>query len=177
MSDETTDEVEEPEWTENHWIATNTGRILILFDIVLSVAIASYMIGAVNPNVPIIGSEVINPRFELTRLNVLLFTMLGTLAYIFTPLYKDIHRSTGDVLEYNFRIVGAIPLAFGIFLLSEYIVPQGQTGILTLSFIAGLYINTFYKRIGVIADNLLPAEEDQDTEENQDTAESDSEPQ
>lgn len=167
MDTNTTDR-EAPEWTNTHWLESKWGRRFIVLDILLIIGILAVLVQWFRYSIvedPLSGRlsvycSSVSAGFDVTRLNVLLFTLLGALGYVFTPLYKDIHRSVGELLEYHFRLVGAIPLGFGVFLLSDYLLQDNGIGVLALAFLAGLYVNTFYKRIGAIADYVLPPEED-----------------
>lgn len=163
-------EVSPPEWTGKHWLKSNYGIGLIIVDIILTVIIMLLLFFISGTNGDLSGAS-----FSVTRLNILLFAILGALGYVFTPLFKDIDRSIGTVLEYNFRIPGAIPLGFGVFLLSDYLLQNGGIGVLGLSFLTGLYVNIFYKRLGAIADWALPSEDTTDEEEATEQLESDDE--
>ncbi len=162
-TEDAANDIQPPIWTETHWLASNLGRKLILFDILLSVLIVAFLtlyegLLSLIPFVDI-ATLVAGSEFRVTRVNIVLFTLLGALAYLFTPLYKDIDRSVEEVLEYNFRLAGAIPLAFGVFLFADLFldnVQEASVSVLGINFLAGLFVNTFYKRLGVIADYFLP---------------------
>ncbi|MEF8781798.1 MAG: hypothetical protein V5A39_11635 [Haloarculaceae archaeon] len=176
-----------PDWTETHWLESRRAKQLVVFDVILTIIIAAILVlwsrsvllpvediipmsdnssalvgGGANTSAVVSGGNAPGPSFEITRGNVLLFTLLGALGYVYTPLFKDIDRSAGEVLELNFRLAGAVPLGFGVFVLSEYLLQNGGVGVLGLAFLAGLYVNAFYERIGAIADYILPSERDTD---------------
>ena len=175
-----------PEWVEVHWLHSRLARRLIWFDIGLTLALTIVVIGlfdglTVIENLPAVGSGIgfvedifgreiggdsgaTEPTsgFRIGAISVTVFALLGALGYVFTVLVTNIHRSTGKILRVNFRVVGAIPIGFGIFLLSDYILEDVGAGTLGLVFLTGLYVNLTYKRLGAIADHLLPPESDEE---------------
>lgn len=186
-------ELDAPDWTETHWLESRRAKQLVVFDIVLTIVIGAILAlwsrsvllpiedilpainnssalvgGGANTSAGVSGGTASGPSFEVTRGNILLFTLLGALGYVYTPLFKDIDRSAGKVMELNFRLVGAVPLGFGVFVLSEYLLQNGGIGVLGLAFLTGLYVNAFYERIGAIADYVLPSQRDTDDEDTDD---------
>lgn len=173
-----------PEWIKDHWLRSRRARRLVWFDVGLTVALAIVAIGLFNgftvlerlPGVGAgiefaedafgVGAGTDDPtsEFSVGAISVIVFALLGALGYVFTVLITDIHRNTGRILRINFRVVGAIPIGFGVFLLSDYILDEVGIGTLGLVFLAGLYVNLTYKRLGSVADHLLPPESNEKEE-------------
>ena len=183
MAEGADDAPDAPEWCENHWLNHPAGWGLILLDIVLVIVVTAYLVRTAPDSLAddllsfirlSDGGGGSSASFEITRLNVVLFTVLGALGYVFTPIYKSLDRSVKEILKYNLRIPGAVPIGYGAFLLSDFLIQGGAFGTLALNFLAGLYVNIFYERFGAIADVLLPSE-DEDTggTDDGDTAETD----
>ncbi len=88
---------------------------------------------------------------------VYLFGALGALGYVFTALVRDFERSTGALIKYNVRVLAALPLAAGVYLLAELLfgdVPSDEV-LAGVAFVAGLYVNQVYERLGALADRLF----------------------
>lgn len=89
---------------------------------------------------------------------VYVFSVLGALGYVFTTLVDDFDRETSKLLWYNLRLPAALPLGGGVFLLSDVMLEDlSQAGPLVVgtAFLAGLYVNLAYERLGALAERLL----------------------
>ncbi len=106
------------------------------------------------------------PFSELSRISdgivppyVYAFSLFGALGFVFTALIEEFDSSVSDVLRYNFRLPAAVPLGVGIYLLSGVILGDGAADVPLVAgtvFLAGLYVNLAYKRLGALARRLLP---------------------
>lgn len=183
MPEDTDEGPDTPEWCENHWLNHPVGWGLVVLDIVLVILVTGYLVRtapdslASDPLSLVYLADdggVTGASFEVTRLNVVLFTILGALGYVFTPIYKRLDRSVEEILKYNLRIPGAVPIGYGAFLLSDFLLQNGAFSTLALNFLAGLYVNIFYDRFGAIADALLPSDGEEIAKtDDGDTAETD----
>lgn len=106
------------------------------------------------------------------------YALLGSLGYVFTKMYK---KDTGDwqLGQWSVRLVAALPVAVGTFLLAGLLLPEGllqraldptgdgggATGALGaggprrvlagLAFVSGLFVDTAYERLDMAARRLL----------------------
>lgn len=89
------------------------------------------------------------------------YAALGAFGYVFTTIIREFDREAGKVLQATLRVPAALPLAAGLYLLSAQVVGSSAPDKLLggLAFIAGLYVNLTYERIGALADRLLPGED------------------
>lgn len=90
---------------------------------------------------------------------VYLFGVLGALGYVFTALVREFDRSAEDLVRYNVRLLAALPLAAGVFLLSELLLANDPSDevLAGAAFVTGLYVNLVYERLGALADRLFPS--------------------
>lgn len=152
-----------PEWTEKHWLRSGWGRKLFAADIVATVVLGIVLgiIAVADGN----GSDGLS--FEITLWTIAGFALMGGFGYLYTPFFKDINRPAGDMVKYNFRLIGTIPLAFAVAVLSEPVFQIENIGTLALAFIAGFSVNAFYTAISDIADRVFPSEDNEvETPEN-----------
>ncbi|MGQ3329091.1 MULTISPECIES: hypothetical protein [Halorubrum] len=147
--------VAEREWVRRVWYRSRIGLVVIGVDLLLMVLL---MGGTV------VAYEV--PFSELDRIAegivppyVYAFSLFGALGFVFTALIEEFDSSTGDLLRYNFRLPAALPLGVGIYLLSGVILGNSASEFPLVAgtvFLAGLYVNLAYKRLGALARRLLP---------------------
>ncbi|PAU83572.1 hypothetical protein CK500_08635 [Halorubrum salipaludis] len=145
----------EREWTRRVWYRSRVGLAVIGVDLLLTVLLVA---GTV------VAYEV--PFAELNRIAdgvvpsyVYAFSLFGALGFVFTALIDEFDSSAGDLLRYNFRLPAALPLGVGIYLLSGVILGEGTSDFPLVAgtvFLAGLYVNLAYKRLGALARRLLP---------------------
>lgn len=141
------------------WYRRRQGLAVFTLDVLLVVVVAFGTTGIASSVLARVGIEwtsvvTIEPF-------VYLFSVLGALGYVFTALVKEFDRTTKDLFDYNVRLFAALPLAAGISLLSELLfgdVPSNEL-LAGLAFIAGLYVNLAYERIGSVAERLLQSNE------------------
>lgn len=92
---------------------------------------------------------------------VYLYALVGATGFVFTKLVRDFDRSAGDLVRYNLRLPAALPLAAGVYLLSDRLVGSGPEPLLAaLAFATGLLVNTAYERIRDLAVSLLSPRRD-----------------
>ncbi|PSQ15832.1 hypothetical protein BRD00_12505 [Halobacteriales archaeon QS_8_69_26] len=97
------------------------------------------------------------------------YGLLGAFGYVFTTLIREFDRSAMKVLQANLRVPAAIPLAAGVYVLATQFlggVPP-QRLMAGLAFVAGLYVNLTYERIGRLADRLLATDDSDEGEAKQ----------
>lgn len=173
-------ETDVPKWLSTYWLESRVARVLVLSDVlltaILAIAVAVLFhdpaLSAVAEAMPWIdggqadagamGNGASGAGFEATPTSAFVFALLGALGYVFTVLLTDLHRDAAKVVQANFRVIAAIPLAAGVFLLSDYILGDAGVGTLGFVFLTGLYVNLVYERLGGIADHFLPAEDEGD---------------
>jgi len=153
----------DPAWTRRVWYRSRVGLAVIAVDLLLTVLL---VVGTV------VAYEV--PFSELERLSdgvvppyVYAFSLFGAVGFVFTALIEEFDSSVGDLLRYNFRLPAALPLGVGIYLLSGVVFGENTAGFPLLAgtvFLAGLYVNLAYKRLGALARRLLPGQRDNDGE-------------
>ncbi len=145
-------------WDSGHWYQSTAGRTLILFDFVLTLVLVYWTIDG-----PWLGTA--NSMFAIHDVpvgmipeTVYVVSVLGALGFIFTALIDSFHRTTGELIEFNVRLLAALPLGAGVFLLGDVLLPAADgTGplLLGLVFLAGLYVNLTYNQLGALAKRLL----------------------
>ncbi|WP_338741884.1 helix-turn-helix domain-containing protein [Haloplanus salilacus] len=96
---------------------------------------------------------------------VYLFALVGGFGYVFTALIDDEGRSVGDLLQDGVRLVAALPLAAGSYLLLGFFRIDGGASAPTpvvggIAFLTGLSVNVAHKRFASLAKRLLPADGD-----------------
>lgn len=141
------------EWRDRTWYRSKLGLAVVAVDLLATAALAWT---SVTPGIDISAGSgrIVAPA-------VLVFSLLGALGFVFTALIDDFDASVGDVLRYNFRLPAALPLGVGIFLLSDVVldgVAADDALVLGTVFLAGLYVNLAYKRLGALARRLLPGD-------------------
>ena len=149
----------EIEWTRRVWYRSRVGLALIGIDllvILLLVAGTGVAYEVPFPELAQIADGVVPPY-------VYAFSLFGALGFVFTALIEEFDSSVGDLLRYNFRLPAALPLGVGIYLLSGIIFGEGTADFPLVAgtiFLAGLYVNLAYKRLGALAQRLLPGQRD-----------------
>jgi hypothetical protein len=149
-------ETDEPDgWLAQTWYRSGVGIAVVAGDLLLTVGLAAAAVvvsdgGGLRPEAVAGG---IVPSY------VLVFSLLGGVGFVFTALIEGFDSSVGTVLRYNVRLPAALPLGVGIFLLSDVILGEAaddSTLVAGVVFLAGLYVNLAYKRLGALARRLLP---------------------
>jgi hypothetical protein len=95
---------------------------------------------------------------------VYVFALVGGFGYVFTALIDDEGRSVEDLLHDGIRLVAALPLAAGAYLLLGFFRIDGGASAPTpvvggIAFLTGLSVNVAHKRFASLAKRLLPADE------------------
>ncbi|MFC5133406.1 MULTISPECIES: hypothetical protein [Haloferacaceae] len=142
------------EWRDRTWYRSKLGLVIVAVDL-LATAILAWT--SVTP-----GIDVTAGSGRIVAPAVLVFSLLGALGFVFTALIDDFDASVGDLLRYNFRLPAALPLGVGIFLLSDVVLGEAaadDTLVLGAVFLAGIYVNLAYKRLGALARRLLPGDD------------------
>lgn len=96
---------------------------------------------------------------------VYVFALVGGFGYVFTALIDDGGRSVEDLLHDGVRLVAALPLAAGSYLLLGFLRIDGGASAPTpvvggIAFLTGLSVNVAHKRFASLAKRLLPADGD-----------------
>lgn len=144
---------------ERPWHGTLGGTALLVIDSVLLVAVAAGTTTLVAGWLTGLG-DVTWPEAARVPLYVYGYGLLGALGYVFTTVVRESGRSASDLAGYNLRVFAALPLAGGIYLFADQLLGGGAPVRLVagLAFVAGLFVNLTYERIGALADRLLPTE-------------------
>lgn len=148
-----------PDWLADPWYTSAFGWSIVLFDAVLTLGLVVLTVEELD--------VIVDNGLRVTETGgipwfIYVFTLLGALGYVFTTLVDDFHRSTSKIIQYNFRLLAALPLGAGVFILADVIVPEAVDApafIGGVVFLAGLYVNLAYKRLGALAERLLPKSE------------------
>lgn len=142
-------------WLDQTWYRSGVGIAVVVGDLLLTVSLAAAALVVSDGGAP--GTETVTAGIVPPYVHV--FSLLGAVGFVFTALIEAFDSSTGTVLRYNVRLPAALPLGVGIFLLSEVILGEAATDVTLVAgvvFLAGLYVNLAYKRLGALARRLLP---------------------
>lgn len=145
--------------SEDTWYLTTGGLAVFVVDAVLVVLV---MLGTSGIAASLLEPLAIDiPEAVLVDAYIYVFAVLGALGYVFTAVVREFDRTTGDLIKYNVRVLAALPLAGGVYLLSELILGEipSKAVLAGLAFVTGLYVNRVYERIGMMADRLIPPED------------------
>ncbi|SMO40166.1 hypothetical protein [Halorubrum cibi] len=148
-TDDTADD--EADWAARTWYRSKVGLAVVGVDLLATALLAGATVTAAV-DLSAASGRIVAPYVPV-------FSLLGALGFVFTALVDDFESTVGDVLRYNFRLPAALPLGVGIFLLSDVVL--GETAadaplVIGTVFLAGLYVNLAYKRLGALARRLLP---------------------
>lgn len=146
-------------WLQQTWYRSRIGVAVVAGDVLLTAVLI--VLTALTHEELFASLEQVSAGIVPPSIHV--FSLLGALGFVFTALIEDFDSTVGDVFEYNFRLPAALPLGVGIFLFSDIILGQGVDGVPLVVgsvFLAGLYVNLAYKRLGALARRLLPARSD-----------------
>ncbi|PSP74898.1 hypothetical protein BRC81_17125 [Halobacteriales archaeon QS_1_68_20] len=137
------------------WYLTKRGMTVFCLDAILALVVVAGTTDLASTVLAVVGidweSAVTVDPF------VYLFGVLGALGYVFTALVRNYDRSTGELIKFNVRMLAALPLAASVYLLAELLfgdVPTDEM-LAGAAFVAGLYVNQVYERLGALADRLF----------------------
>ncbi|MFC5277607.1 hypothetical protein ACFPM1_02315 [Halorubrum rubrum] len=144
-----------PEWLVRTWYRSSVGIAVAAGDLLLTVVLVAAATVTYDGSVAGMGdiSAGLVPPY------VPVFSLLGALGFVFTTLIERFDGSTARLLRYNFHLLAALPLGIGVFLLSDIVLAEAATNDALVAgtvFLAGLYVNLAYKRLGALARRLLP---------------------
>jgi hypothetical protein len=92
---------------------------------------------------------------------VYLSAFLGAGVYAITSLIFEPKRSRVEVLRLGYRLIGALPLAAGVYLLSGAFGDALSSASITgLAFLSGLFVRLTLRRLGDLAERLYGSEEE-----------------
>jgi hypothetical protein len=144
-----------PDWLDRTWYRSGVGIAIAVGDLLLTVvlvAAATVTYDGSFAGVADLSSGLVPPYVPV-------FSLLGALGFVFTTLIERFDGSAGRLLRYNFHLLAALPLGIGVFLLSDIVLGEAATSdplVAGTVFLAGLYVNLAYKRLGALARRLLP---------------------
>ncbi len=137
------------------WYETGIGLAVVGANVLLTIVLV-----LLTTDLFVFGStEVAGAEVGVVPWYIYVFSVLGALGYVFTALTDDFHCPTAKVLQFNFRVPAALPLGAGVFLLSDVVLADAsgvESVVAGLAFLAGLYVNLAYRRLGALAERLLP---------------------
>lgn len=105
----------------------------------------------------LLGRFVIIPNLSYTVPgHIYLFAFLGAGAYAVTSLAFNPKESIIETYRLTYRLIGALPLAAGVYLLSDLLVDASTVPVPVagLAFLSGLYIRLTLRRLGDVAERL-----------------------
>lgn len=144
-------EAEDDESEESTWQETRLGRFAVLTYVVgtlVGVLVAVYDVG----DLPLVSD---GGGVYPVRGYVFLYAFMGASAYAVTSLVSD-EKTTDDVIKLGLRVVGALPLAVGVWALAPAVGAGGNERVIAgLAFLAGLYVNLTLKTFGGVAERLM----------------------
>ncbi|WP_066411625.1 hypothetical protein [Halorubrum aethiopicum] len=144
-----------PEWLDRTWYRSGVGIAIAVGDLLLTVV----LVAAATVTYDGSFAGVADLSAGLVPPYVPVFSLLGALGFVFTTLIERFDGSAGRLLRYNFHLLAALPLGIGVFLLSDVVLGEAATNDALVAgtvFLAGLYVNLAYKRLGALARRLLP---------------------
>ena len=157
-TDAVPDEVDSwPGWLSGPWYASRLGVGVVLADLLLTFVLVYATVVGLGTGF----EELADVPLGVVPWYIYVFSVLGALGFVFTALIDDFHRETGEVLQHNVRLPAALPLGAGVFLLSDVLVGDvaaAEPLVVGVVFLAGLYVNLAYRRLGALAKRLLPGE-------------------
>lgn len=94
--------------------------------------------------------------------DVYVYAFLGAGAYAVTSLAFNPKQSIVETYHLTYRLIGALPLGAGIFILSELLVSQSDVPVpvVGLVFLSGLYVRLALRRLGDVAERLYGGQTD-----------------
>lgn len=92
--------------------------------------------------------------------HIYLFAFLGAGAYAVTSLAFNPKQSIIETYRLTYRLIGALPLGAGVYLLSDVLVDASTVPVPVagLAFLSGLYIRLTLRRLGDLAERLYGGE-------------------
>lgn len=144
--------------SDDPWYLTTWGLVVFVVDAVLVVLVMLGTSGVAASMLEPLGIDI--PEAVIVDAYIYVFAVLGALGYVFTAVVREFDRTTEELVKYNVRVMAALPLAGGVYLLSELILGEvpSKAVLAGLAFVTGLYVNRVYERIGMMADRLIPPE-------------------
>lgn len=148
--------------SETVWHRSSSAVTLLVVDVLVLIVAAAgttLLVNGVAPEFTTVEEFSVPVPWE-----VYAFSVLGAFGYVFTAFVMDFDRTPADVLEYQFHVFAAIPLGAGVYLFAALLlgtdgsVPGNDRLVAGLAFVAGLYVKLTYRRIGALAERLLPEE-------------------
>jgi hypothetical protein len=118
--------------------------------------VSAVLVAVVLSSDVVLGSETSVP------VEMYLFAFVGAGAYAITSLVFEPKQSGVEVLRLCYRLVGALPLAAGVYLFSNAIVDAESfsSSIAGLSFLSGLFVRLTLRRLGDAAEKLYGVEKE-----------------
>lgn len=97
---------------------------------------------------------------------IYVFAFLGAGAYAVTSLAFNPKQSIIETYRLTYRLIGALPLAAGVYLLSDLVVDASTVPVPVagLAFLTGLYVRLTLRRLGDVADRLYGGRLESETE-------------
>lgn len=153
------DDAEDGASLSTTWYRSRLGIGVVLFHLALTVALVVGTSIRVGTDLDGLLTVVEEATQGAVPWPVYVFCVLGALGYVFTTLVDDFERDTIDLLQYSLRVPAALPLAGGVYLLSDVLlanVDGGQHLVVGAAFLTGLYVNRAYQGLSTVADRIFP---------------------
>lgn len=144
--------------SEPPWYRTNRGiAVVVLYAVLTLLAITL----STEPRLPMGDSylDVSDANGPSTAIPpaIYLYGFLGAMAYAFTSVVGKFERGPTGVARVGLRVLAALPLAAGVFLLAGALGIEAPDGRLLagMAFLVGLYVSLTLKALGGLAERLL----------------------
>lgn len=143
--------------TDRQWSSTAVGVAVVAADVLLLALVAVGTTGVLDAALASAGLPAVELAVTVPGY-VYVFAVMGALGYVFTALVEGSRLATANLVAVNLRIPAALPLAAGLYLLvGQFLGADVPTRIVAgVAFLAGLFVNLAYCRLGSLARRLLP---------------------
>lgn len=147
----------------SRWYRSPVGLCLLGANVLLLLVLVALSAPTPGTAAPTVGNTAASSAgLPTVPWYVYVFGGIGALGYVFTSLLVSFERTVGSVLRVTLRVPAALPLAAGVYVVAAQLAggsvdPRYGAA---LAFLAGLYVNLAYRRLGALADRLLPGEDD-----------------
>lgn len=149
------EDVDRAGWLADPWYGSRVGIAVVAADVLLTIA----LVAVTTDRFESLFVEPTEVPAGVVPWYIYVFGVLGALGYVFTTLTVDFDRTTGEMIQSNFRLPAALPLGAGVFLFADVILGDAANAevlVVGLIFLSGLFVNLAYRQLAALAKRLLP---------------------